>query len=99
MLRKVLKYGSVLEHVCQVWVPKVVGLEVISGVSWGVLLGTSWRSLCGRLGGPFGGVLEVILGFLEAALDQIRRYEPVQNFEPVEVASRSQFGRLVGVGN
>ena len=61
--------------------------------------GTSWRSLCGCLGGRLGGVLEVIWGFLEAALDQIRRYEPVQNFEPVEVASRSQFGRLVGVGN
>jgi hypothetical protein len=87
MLRKVFEFGSVLEHVCQVWVPKVVDLEVISGVFRLGPPGVSWGSLWGRLGGRSGGVLEVILGSLETALDQIRRYEPVQNFEPVEVAS------------
>ena len=47
MLRKVDGIGAVLEHVCQLLVPKVVDLEVIWEVSEG---------------GRPGGLLEVNLG-------------------------------------
>ena len=60
MLRKVLEFGSVLEHVCQLLVPKVADLEVIwgalLGVGWEVVLGASWRSICGLLAIKLGSV-------------------------------------------
>ena len=50
MLRKVLEFGSVLEHVCQLLTPKVVDLEVVLGWVGGLF----WGRLEGRL--------EVVLG-------------------------------------
>ena len=71
MLRKVLEFGSVLEHVCQVWVHKVVDLDVISGRFLGwfleVALGVSWRSNWESLGRHrvvFRAVLKVELEFV-----------------------------------
>ena len=72
MLRKVSRIGAVLEHVCQVWVPKVVAVEV--------MLWVSGRSICSSfrrpLGDRFGCVLEVGLRFsgkyLEVDLKLVR---------------------------
>ena len=51
---RILEFGSVLEHMCQLLVPKVVDLEVILGVFQGGLLEVSWKSLWGCVGGRFG---------------------------------------------
>ena len=69
MLRKVSRIGAVLEHVCKVWVPKVVAVEVMLRVSWRSV----WRSLVGRLGGRF----ESLLGVMWAHLGGVK---PVQFF-------------------
>ena len=58
MLRKVLEFGAVLEHVCQVWGLKVVVLEVI----WGGLWTSFWVSLGKPLGGRSGCLSEVVVG-------------------------------------
>ena len=75
MLRKVCEFGSVLEHVCQLLVPKVVHLEVIWAVSQGVLLEVSWGSIWGSI----WGVLEVgwrslgrLLGLLQVSLGALK---------------------------
>ena len=64
MLRKVFEFGSVLEHVCQLWGLKVVDWEVISGALLGGLLEVSWGSLWKCPGGPFWGLLELSSGIV-----------------------------------
>ena len=60
--RRIFEIGAVLEHVCQLLVPKVVESGVILEVSQGLLLEVSLGSIWRCLGGGFGGILEVILG-------------------------------------
>ena len=70
--RRISRIGAVLEHVCKVWAPKVVVLEVMLRASWRSI----WRSLRGPLGDRFACVLEVGLGFsgkyLEVDLKLVR---------------------------
>ena len=53
---RILEFGSVLEHVCQLLVLKVVHLEVILGASWRSIPVASWRSIWGTLGATLGSV-------------------------------------------
>ena len=56
---RIWEFGAVLEHVCNILVPKVVHLEVMLEVSWGVLAVKPEN----KRGDPFfGTILGLVLG-------------------------------------
>ena len=68
---RILEFGAVLEHVCQLLVFKVVHLEVIWVASWKSISVASWSSLWNTIGvtscGLFGRLVQVCLGLVGAS--------------------------------